>query len=127
MTQMHSHCSLGKVGRQSLAVAFDAPPLSRDAGLLIIRALEGPLGILAALARRLPDPRNPQFVEHSTERLLTQQVYQVLAGYADANDSQQTRSDPLFQLLADLEPDPQTPLASASTINRFAYAFTRRH
>ena len=112
MTQTLSHCSLGKVGRQSLEVAFDAPPLTADAGLLIIRALEGPLGILAELARRLPDPRNPQFVEHSTERLLTQQVYQVLAGYADANDSQQTRRDPLFQLLADLEPDPETPLAS---------------
>jgi hypothetical protein len=118
---------LGKVGRQSLAVAFDAPPLSADAGLLLVRALERPLGILAELARRLPDPRNPQYTEHSTERLLTQHVYQVLAGYADANDCQRTRTDPLFQLLADLEPDPQTPLASGSTLNRFAYAFTRRH
>jgi hypothetical protein len=118
---------LGKVGRQHLEVAFDAPPLSADAGLLLVRALERPLGILAELARRLPDPRNPQFVEHSAERLLTQHVYQVLAGYADANDCQRTRSDPLFQLLADLEPDPQKPLASGSTLNRFAYAFTRRH
>ena len=58
--------------------------------------------------------------------LLTQQVYQILAGYPDCNDAQLLRDDPLFQILADVAPDPDQPLASGSTLARFQYAFTRR-
>lgn len=39
------------------------------------------MGILAEAARRLPDPRSQLFVTHSAERIITQQVYQILAGY----------------------------------------------
>ena len=42
---------------------------------------------LADLARRLPDPRAQRFVTHSAEEVLTQQVYQILADYADCNDA----------------------------------------
>jgi hypothetical protein len=36
------------------------------------------------------------------------------------------RHDPLFQILADVSPDADQPLASPSTLARFQYAFTRR-
>lgn len=121
-----SQLSLWQVGRQRLEVTFDEEPIVSDVGLLAIRALERPLGILSELAGRLPDPRSAAFVHHSVERILAQQVYQVLAGYPDCNDARQTRSDPLFQLLAELSPDPEEPLASGSTLSRFQYAYTRR-
>ena len=120
------HFTLSRVHRQPVAVAFDAPDLVTDTGLLTVRDLDQRLGYRADLARRLPDPRAQPFVTHSAEELLTQQVYQILADYADCNDADALRRDPLFQLLAGAEPDPERPLASGSTLARFQYAFTRR-
>jgi len=127
MTPRYSpHFTFAQVQRQSVAVAFDAPPLVCDTGLLTVRSLDQRLGYLADLARRLPDPRAQHFVTHSAEQILTQQVYQILADYPDCNDADSLRADPLFQTLAGLTPDPDHPLASGSTLARFQYAFTRR-
>ena len=124
--QEQTHFTLWQLGRQRLEVTFDQGPLVSDAGLVAVRALDRSLGILAGLAARLPDPRSPAFVRHSAERLLAQQVYQILAGYPDYNDAGPLRQDALFQILAGQAPGPDEPLASASTLTRFAYAHTRR-
>lgn len=120
------HFTLWNIGSQQLHVSFDAGALVADAGLLSLRALDRSLSVLDDLADLLPDPRNPKFTHHSKRVLLTQEVYQILAGYPDCNDAQLLRSDPLFQILADLAPDPDQPLASGSTLARFQYAYTRR-
>src|SRR5438094_8836188 len=124
--QQQTHFTLWNLGRQQLEVTFDQGPIVADAGLVAVRALDRSLGILADLAARLPDPRDPLFVRHSTERLLTQQVYQLRAGYPDGNDADELRRDALFQILADVPPDGEEPLASGSTLARFPYASTRR-
>ena len=121
-----SHFTLWSLGSQQLHITFDGGRIVSDAGLLAVRALERPLRVIADLAQRLPDPRAPKFIRHSTEALLTQEVYQILAGYPDFNDADELRDDPLFQILADVAPDPEQPLASPSTLTRFQYAFTRR-
>jgi hypothetical protein len=121
-----SHFTLWNLGPQQLHVTFDGGRIVSDAGLLAVRALEKPLGVIAELARRLPDPRSPKYIAHSVEAILTQEVYQLLAGYPDHNDAQDLRQDPLFQILADVSPDADNPLASGSTLARFQYAFTRR-
>lgn len=127
MTQQSDpHCTLWHVGSQQVHLAFDGGCLVSDAGLLAVRALEKPLRVIADLAQRLPDPRSPRYIEHSAEALLTQAVYQILAGYPDFNDAQDLRHDPLFQILADVSPDANNPLACPSTLARFQYAFTRR-
>ena len=120
------HFTLWNIGSQQIHVAPDGGRIVSDAGLLAVRALEKPLGVIAELARRLPDPRSPTFIEHSVEAILTQEVYQILAGYPDFNDAQTLRVDPLFQILADVSPDSDNPLASGSTLARFQYAYTRR-
>jgi Transposase DDE domain group 1 len=124
--EQDSHCTLWTIGSQQLHLSFDGGRIVSDAGLLAVRALEKPLGVLAELARRLPDPRSPKYIEHSAEAILTQEVYQILAGYPDCNDATDLRDDPLFQILADVSPDADNPLASASTLARFQYAYTRR-
>src|SRR5215471_12163237 len=124
--QQQTHCTLWDIGQQRLEVTFAQGALVSDAGLVAVRVLDRSLGILADLAHRLPDPRDPLFVRHSTERLLTQQVYQLLAGYPDCNDADTLRDDALFQILADVTPDGEEPLASGSTLARFQYAYTRR-
>src|SRR5215471_8812413 len=124
--QSDQHFTLWDVGPQQLRVAFDGGRIVSDAGLLAVRAVERPLRVIAELAERLPDPRSPKFIEHSAEALLTQAVYQILAGYPDCNDADALRHDPLFQILADVGPDADHPLASPSTLARFQYAYTRR-
>jgi hypothetical protein len=111
---------------QEVFVSFDGGRIVADVGLLAVRALEKPLRVIADLAARLPDPRSRKYIHHSVEALLTQDVYQILAGYPDFNDAQTLRHDPLFQILADVSPDADHPLASDSTLSRFQYAFTRR-
>lgn len=117
---------LWKLGRQEVVVDFSADQVVTDAGLLAIRKLDRELGVLAEAAARLPDPRSQRFITHDVESLLVQQVYQLLGGYFDGNDADMLRKDPLFQTLADCSPNPEAPLASGSTLNRFKYAYTRR-
>jgi hypothetical protein len=120
------HLTLWNLGPQQLRVDFHGGRIASDAGLLAVRALERPLRVLADLAPLLPDPRAPKFIRHSVEALRTQEVYALLAGYPDPNDADERRHDPLFQILADLSPDADQPLACGSTWARFSYAFTRR-
>jgi hypothetical protein len=120
------HFTLSRTHWQPVAVAFDARDIVTDTGLLTVRDLDQRLGYLADLAHRLPDPRAQQFVTHHAEEILAQQVYQLLADYADCNDADTLRTDPLFQILAGAQPDRDRPLASGSTLARFQYAFTRR-
>jgi hypothetical protein len=121
-----NHSTLWNLGPQQLLVDFQGGRLVADAGLLAVRALERPLRVLADLAALLPDPRSPRFIHHSVEALLTQEVYALLAGYPDSNDADELRDDALFQILADVSPDAEQPLASGSTLARFQYADTRR-
>src|SRR4051812_19805243 len=120
------YLNLPDIHPQGVTIAFDAPPIVADTGLLGLRDLDQKLGYLADLARRLPDPRSQDFVTHTAEQILVQQVYQVLADYPDCNDADTLRTDPLFQTLAGVDPGPDRPLASGSTLARFQYAFTRR-
>jgi len=117
---------LWELDRQQVTVDFSAGRVVTDTGLLAVRKLDRELGILEEAAARLADPRSQKFVKHDAQRLLVQQVYQLLGGYFDANDADVLRHDPLFQTLAERSPDVNTPLASGSTVSRFKYAYTRR-
>jgi len=127
---MRTDCSeqltLWNIDKQQVSVDFAGGQIVSDAGLLSIRTLDKELSVLGELAERLPDPRAQKFVEHSKEAILTQQVYQILAGYPDCNDAQTLRNDPLFKTLVDVSPDREAGLASGSTLARFAQAYTRR-
>ena len=126
-TQCTEQLELFEVGRQQVTMTFDGGYVVSDAGLLPIRELDQKLGILAEAARRIPDPRSEKVVNHSVEDILTQQVYQILAGYPDGNDAQLLRNDPLFKTIVGKDPRcDDLSLASGSTINRFQHAFTRR-
>ena len=114
------------LGPQQVTVDFAGGRVVTDAGLLPLRLLYKQLGVLSTIAQRLPDPRAQKLVTHTREALLTQEVYQILAGYPDGNDAQQVRPDPLFQTLVDVPPDAEQPLASGSTVNRFHHAYTCR-
>jgi Transposase DDE domain group 1 len=116
-----------KIGQQEVSATFDGGRVVTDAGLLSLRAFEKKLGVLRQLAQRLPDPRSQKFITYSCEDLVTQRVYQILAGYPDCHDAQSLRVDPLFRTLLDVPPDnEECTLASGSTLARYHYAYTRR-
>ena len=106
-----------KIGQQEVTAGFDGGQVVTDAGLLSLRAFEKELGVLHQLAQRLPDPRSQKLITYSCEDLLTQRVYQILAGYPDCHDAQSLRVDPLFRTLLDVPPDnSECTLASGSTL-----------
>jgi hypothetical protein len=53
------------------------------------------------LAQLLSDPREEDRVCHDSLALLRQRLYQIVAGYEDANDADRLRHDPLLQIVAD--------------------------
>src|SRR5213593_1204626 len=134
LTDCGTQLTFWTIGRQQVTVDFDGGQIVSDAGLLAVRDFEQRLGVIAGLAAQFPDPRSPLFITHPVEEILTQQVYQFLAGYFDCNDAKTLRHDPLFLTLAGIAPSQQMPwdepepraLSSGSTLARFQYAYTRR-
>jgi hypothetical protein len=101
-----------------LRAEFSGGALTSDAGALLLREADRRLGLLDALDRCIPDPRDPDLVTHPQRALLAQRIFGIACGYEDLNDHQQLRHDPLWQALADSDPDPAQPLASAPTLCR---------
>jgi hypothetical protein len=125
-TDCSSQLTFWKVARQQVTVDFQGGEIVTDAGLLAVRQFERELGVLAGLAEGWLDPRDQAAITYDAEHVLTQVVYQIMAGYCDANDANALRHDALFKTLLDLSPDDEQTLASGSTLARFQYGYTRR-
>jgi hypothetical protein len=55
------------------------------------------MGLSAAVASALHDPRNPDFIVHEMRDLVAQRLYGLCCGYEDLNDHAALRDDPLMQ------------------------------
>src|SRR5262245_40574892 len=95
-----------------------AVQLSGDGGLLVFRQLDERLGLTAAFAAALDDPRHPNSRDHSFAAMVRQRVYGILANYEDQNDADTLRSDPIFKLICGRRPA-EPDLASQPTLSRF--------
>jgi hypothetical protein len=103
---------------------FDGGQISSDAGLLPLRQFDVRHHLTRGWAAARTDARLPQRQHHTSQALFTQRLYQIVAGYEDANDAALLRHDPIFQLLADAAPG--QPLSSQPTLSRWENAFTGR-
>lgn len=106
------------LGRRPVLADFSGGDLTTDAGALLLREADRRLGLLDALDRCIPDPRAPELTVHPQRALLAQRVFGIALGYEDLNDHQHLRHDPLWQALAEYDPDPAQPLASPPTLCR---------
>ena len=86
---------------QPVRADFSGGQITSDAGLLPLRAFDQRHHLTSDLAARLRDPRQDDRVRHDSLALLRQRVYQIVAGYEDANDADRLRHDPLLQIVAD--------------------------
>jgi hypothetical protein len=107
-----------------LAAAFDGGRLTSDGGLPWLAEAEAALGICAALAACQRDWRRGP-ARHSLQTLVQQRVFQITCGYADQNDADTLRTDPLLKLVCGRLPDSGTDLASQPTFSRLENAVDR--
>jgi hypothetical protein len=110
---------------QPLEAAFDAGRLTSDGGLPWLAEADDTLGVCAALAAWVPDWRRGP-VRHSMASLVRQRVFQIACGYADQDDADSLRSDPLLKLVCGRLPDSGADLASQPTLSRLENAVDRR-
>lgn len=107
-------------GRKVIA-AFDGGAITSDAGALLLGATDKKLGLTRRLAACFKDHRNPEFIEHRVETLLTQRIIGIALGYEDLNDHDQLRHDPIMAVLAGKLAATRSdcaPVAGKSTLNR---------
>lgn len=109
-------------GRRVEVVA-NAPTISSDGGVLLLRQADEKLGLTASLAKLLPDDRYAGRIRHSRLEQLRQRVYQICLGYEDCNDADRLRTDPALRLACGAERD---ELSSQPTLSRFENAVTGR-
>ena len=76
---------------------FQGGNVSSDGGLVLLRQVDRWLGLTKALAKRSPDRRDPDKIEHSLESMLRQRIYGLALGYEDLNDHDVLRKDLLWQ------------------------------
>jgi hypothetical protein len=106
--------------RQPIQADFCGGQITSDAGLLPLRAFDQRHHLTRDLAQLLSDPRQDDRVRHDSLRLLRQRIYQIVAGYEDANDADRLRHDPLLQIVADQKLG--DPLGSQPTLSRWENA-----
>jgi hypothetical protein len=105
---------------------FDGGALSSDFGALLLRGIDRQIGFTERLAAAVRDKRHPSYIDHSLRALLAQRIYQIASGYADGNDANSLRHDPMFKLSVERIPlDPTQDLASAPTFSRLEHSMTR--
>jgi len=83
------------------------------------------LGLTSALAKLLPDARDPSKVIHGLDEMLAQRVYQIACGYEDCNDADDLRRDPMLKTSIGRLPETDPDLASQPTLSRFENQVTR--
>jgi hypothetical protein len=95
---------LPPVQGKAVIARFDGGQLSSEGGLLVLREIEGRLGVADRLAACLKDPRAPEKVVHRLAEIIRFRMLMIAAGYEDGNDADTLRGDPMFKLALDRLP-----------------------
>jgi len=106
------------LGSQKIQADFNGGKLTSDAGALLLREADKRLGLIDALNRCIPDPRNEFYIAHVQKTMLAQRIFGIALGYEDLNDHQTLREDPLFQIVSERGIKDDLPLASPPTLCR---------
>lgn len=114
--------SFARCGRRKVRACFDGGRITSDGGGVLLREADRQLGLTAALADCITDPRDQARITHDVRTMIGQRVFGIALGYEDVNDQQTLRDDPLLQLLAGTA----ETMASPSTLCRFENAVDRK-
>src|SRR5512139_3408751 len=100
--------------RRQVQAEFTGGDITSDGGVLLLRQVDKRLGLLAAVDRVLPDPRDPHSITHSQLSLLRQRVYGLCLGAEELNDHTTLGTDVALQTALERT----ATLASAATLCR---------
>jgi hypothetical protein len=106
------------LGRRQIEADWNGGTLTSDAGAVLLREVDRRVGLIDALNRCIPDPRNPIFIIHEQRTLLSQRIFGIALGYEDLNDQQGLREDPLFHVITERGVYQEQPLGSPPTLCR---------
>jgi len=101
--------------QRKLSINFAGGEITSDPGLVLLRELDERLGLSAGLAKLWVDPRDGRYKTHGGLDLLRQRIYQIAAGYEDANDANFLRHDATMQTIVGKRDE---ALASQPTLSR---------
>lgn len=116
---------LEPIKNKRVQLDFSAPKLSAFGGLEAIREYERPGSIIDRIVSCIVDLRNQDLVVHSYGEMVRQRMYQIIAGYEDADDCDRLRSDGMLKLCAGHKPSDEIDLASQPTMCRLENKLTR--
>jgi DDE family transposase len=119
--QAAGQLSFDFLGSLPVVVEPSAAQVSSDAGLLPFRQLDERLGLSRQFAEALSDRRCAGLVDHTFLEMTRARIYGILADYADQNDHDVLRSDPIFKLICGRSIE-DASLASQPTLSRFENA-----
>ncbi len=105
---------------------FDGGRLTTDAGLMTLRQHESDQNYYRRLSRILNDPRQQSKVQHLQPDILRQRGLAIVAGYEDAGDHDQLRSDPAFIVMNNESDLQEEKGPSQSTVSRMENDVTAR-
>ena len=83
----------GFAGRQVVG-EFDGGDVTSNGGAPLLREADRAIGLTGRVARCFRDDRNPAFVEHRLETLLSQRIHAIALGQEDLVDHDDLRFDP---------------------------------
>jgi hypothetical protein len=109
-----------------VTAVFDGGNLTSDSGVLFLNRIDERLGLSRRMSEVLSDRRQEGKVQHCLRDLLRQRLFQIGLGYEDANDGNQLRFDPAFQVALDRVPGAGEVLASQPTLSRLEERICRR-
>ena len=101
--------------RRRIEAGFNGGDITSDGGVLLLRQVDQRLGLSAAVAGVLEDPRRQASCQHDGLSLVRQRLYALALGYEDLNDHQSLRTDVAIQTAVDRE----SVLASSATLCRW--------
>jgi len=107
-----------------VVAGFDGGAITSDAGALLLRHVDGAIGLFDRVAACFIDGRDPNCTVHSVRTLVGQRIAAIALGYEDVDDHDTLRHDPVLTLLSErLTPkrDDCAVLAGKSTLNRLEH------
>lgn len=118
MTECSTQLDLDFYKKSDLRVDFSGGDLTSDAGLLLVAQADERLGLCRALASCIGEWRQPGRIRHTLEDQIRQRIYQIAAGYEDADDCDLLRSDWALKVACGRLPSSEGDLASQPTMSR---------
>ena len=121
----NSILDLFSVSKKPIELSYSGEKISSDGGLLLLKELDNQTGLISHFGDCINDTRDKRYVAHTITEILSQRIFQISAGYEDANDCNSLKDDAIMKLCASKLPESSGVLSSQSTMSRFENSVSR--